>query len=199
MPHMPAQHRRKQLIEAATRVIADVGLEDATTRMIAAEAGAPLSSLHYTFRDKGELLSGVYEYLLERSALMLDQQVPEGCGLTAGARGLTLGFFEDALKNESLMAANYEIFFWSIRKQGSRHASEVYAGYRAQCAEALRRSTRSALPMATATAMAQFLMNATDGVIIEYLSERDESAALAHLETFTEIAIERFAPTGLPL
>jgi AcrR family transcriptional regulator len=196
MPHMPAEHRRRQLIEAAARVMAEVGLEEATTRMIAAEAGAPLSSLHYTFRDKGELLSGVYEYLLERSGLLLEQHVPEGCGLAAGARGVTLGLFEDALKNESLMAANYEIFFWSIRKQGSRHAAEVYAGYRALCVEALQRATGSALPADTATAMAQFLVNATDGVIIEYLSERDEVAALAHLETFTEIAVERFAPDG---
>ena len=98
------------------------------------------------------------------------------------------------------MAANYEIFFWSIRKQGSQHEREVYAGYRALCVEALQRATRSALPATTATSMAQFLMNATDGVIIEYLSERDETAALAHLDTPSpETAIARFAPPGVPL
>jgi len=191
---MPYEDRRRQLVEAAARVIAEVGLEDATTRMIAAEAGAPLSSLHYTFRDKGELLSGVYEYLLERSGEMLREQVPEGCGVEAGARALTLGFFEDALRDESLMAANYEIFLWSIRRQGTRHAAEVYAGYRAQCVQALRRATRDDLAPDTAHAMAQFLMNATDGVIIQYLSERDATAARTNLESFTAIALDRFAP-----
>jgi AcrR family transcriptional regulator len=116
---LPSRERRRQLVEAATRVIADVGLDAATTRMIAAEAGAPLSSLNYTFKDKGELLAGVYEHLLERSGDMLTRLVTEGCGLEAGARSLTLGFFEDTLANESLVAANYEILFWSIRTQGS--------------------------------------------------------------------------------
>lgn len=194
MPHMPQQDRRRQLVEAAARVIAEVGLDDATTRMIAAEAGAPLSSLHYTFRDKGELLSGVFEYLLERSGEMLQQQVPEGCGLEAGARALTLGFFEDELRNESLMAANYEIVLWSIRRQGTRLAAEVYTGYRAQCVEALRRATRGTLPADTANAMAQFLMIATDGVAIQYLSERDAAAARANLHDFITIALQRFAP-----
>ena len=189
---MPARERRRQLVEAAARVIAEVGLEDATTRMIAAEAGAPLSSLHYTFRDKGELLDGVYEYLLERSGEMLEQQVVAGCGLDAGARALTLGFFEDALNNESMMAANYEIFFWSIRRQGSHHAAQVYAGYRVLCVEALRRATGGSLPSDTATAMAQFLMNATDGVIIQYLSERDATAARENLHAFATIALQRF-------
>lgn len=189
---MPSRERRRQLVEAAARVIAEVGLEDATTRLIAAEAGAPLSSLHYTFKDKGELLAGVYEYLLERSGELLAEQVTEGCGLEAGVRCLTLGFFEDALRNESMMAANYEIFFWSIRRQGISHAAQVYAGYRALCVEALRRATRGSLPLEAATALAQFLMNATDGVIIQYLSERDAAAARASLDAFTAIALERF-------
>lgn len=173
-------------------MIADVGLDAATTRMIAAEAGAPLSSLHYTFKDKGELLAGVYEHLLERSGDMLTRLVTEGCGLEAGARSLTLGFFEDMLENESMMAANYEIFFWSIRAQGSGLAADVYAGYRTQCVEALRRATNGALPLDVATSLAQFLMNATDGVLIQYLSERDAVAARANLDAFTTIAIQRF-------
>lgn len=192
MPHMPSRERRRQLVEAATRVIADVGLDAATTRMIAAEAGAPLSSLHYTFKDKGELLAGVYEHLLERSGDMLTRLVTEGCGLDAGARILTLGFFEDMLENESLMAANYEIFFWSIRTRGSGLAADVYAGYRTQCVVALQRATSGTLPVDTATALAQFLMNAFDGVAIQYLSEGDATAARNNLDDFTAIAIQRY-------
>jgi AcrR family transcriptional regulator len=48
--------RRKQVAEATWRVIAKVGLEGATIRMIATEAGYSTGSLHHYFANKDELI-----------------------------------------------------------------------------------------------------------------------------------------------
>src|SRR6266705_3491496 len=56
---MSAQARREQFVEAAIRVMSREGLDRATTRRIAEEAGAPHGTFHYAFRDKNELLMEV--------------------------------------------------------------------------------------------------------------------------------------------
>ena len=49
MNRIPQDERRRQLIEAAVRVISREGTARATTRRIATEAGAPLASLHFLY------------------------------------------------------------------------------------------------------------------------------------------------------
>lgn len=50
------QGRRRSIVEAAVRVIADVGLAEATHRRIAVEAGVPLGSTTYYFPTLGDLV-----------------------------------------------------------------------------------------------------------------------------------------------
>ena len=59
MARMSAQARREQLVEAAIAVMSREGLDRATTRRIADEAGVPNGAFHYAFRDKNELLTHV--------------------------------------------------------------------------------------------------------------------------------------------
>src|SRR3954454_19035233 len=65
MAHIPMEVRRQQLVEAAMTVIAREGVDGATTRRIADEAGAPLATLHYCFQAKENLLLAVFEHLAE--------------------------------------------------------------------------------------------------------------------------------------
>ena len=48
---MSAQARREQFVEAAISVMSKEGLDRATTRRIAEEAGAPNGAFNYAFRD----------------------------------------------------------------------------------------------------------------------------------------------------
>ncbi|PQZ85756.1 TetR family transcriptional regulator [Arthrobacter sp. MYb227] len=80
MAHISIQERSHQFVEAAARVIAQEGLTAATTRRIAAEAGAPLAALHYCFRSKDELLDEVYNFLSRDYARELDP-MPQGLSL----------------------------------------------------------------------------------------------------------------------
>lgn len=80
---IPAEQRREEFIEAAARVIAHEGVDRATTRRIAQEAGAPLAALHYCFHSKEELLEAVQGYLSRDFASRLPPLPPEARGLEA--------------------------------------------------------------------------------------------------------------------
>jgi AcrR family transcriptional regulator len=54
---MPVETRRDLLVHAAFRVIAEHGVEAATTRRISAEASMSLASFHYAFESRDELLA----------------------------------------------------------------------------------------------------------------------------------------------
>lgn len=60
MSRMTAQERREAWLRAAVTVVAEHGVEGATTRRIAAAAGLNLSSLHYTFATKEVLLFAIW-------------------------------------------------------------------------------------------------------------------------------------------
>lgn len=193
MPHVPAEKRRRQIVEAAARVIARVGLEAATTRMIAAEAGAPQSTLHYAFRDKTELLAGVYQYLCDRDAAMLATCVTDGCGLEAGVRELASQCIEAYIRDEEMLLANYQIYFWSISPANHTDlAARAHAAYRTLFAEVLQRCTGGTLPDEKAAELAQFLVNAFDGILIQYLAHRDAATARNSAQIFAEAALQQY-------
>ena len=58
---MSVDQRREALIESAYRVIADHGVEGATTRRICAHAKMPLASFHYAFESRTALLAAVMD------------------------------------------------------------------------------------------------------------------------------------------
>jgi AcrR family transcriptional regulator len=60
-----AEHRRKELTDAAARLIARSGIESATLRDVAAEAGMTTGALTHYFADKRELLLHTFEASLE--------------------------------------------------------------------------------------------------------------------------------------
>ena len=61
MDRLPMAERRAQLVRAALTVASRDGIEAATVRAIAAEAGVSLGVVHYCFEDKNELLREVGE------------------------------------------------------------------------------------------------------------------------------------------
>lgn len=189
MVYLRADQRRAQVVAAAARVIARVGLEAATTRLIAAEAGAPLGSLHYLFRDKRELMAAVYQNWYDTTVEQLTARNLEGAGLEQCIRTLTVGFFEDMLRDEDTMQLPYELFFWATRTRDTNDlADRIYREYRAFYAEKLRRSD-PALTTETAQTVAQFIVHTCDGVLLHYFAERDAAAARASLELYSDLAL----------
>jgi AcrR family transcriptional regulator len=195
MPQMPARERRRQIVEAAARVIAEVGLEGVTTRLIAAQAAVPLSTLHYVFKDKRAVLAGVHLHLVERDTALFEAAITDGCGLEPAIRIMTLDYFEHLLDDEPMMMANWEIRFWSARTPGNEGlATELYATYHDFCTAALQRAAAGTLSAEQARPLVQFLFNAIDGVVLQYMAQRSPDAARNSLEILAAAAIKEFCP-----
>ena len=58
--------RRRQIVEALLRVVADRGYTGATMPAVAAEAGLAPGLIHYHFKSKEEILVELYRYLIAR-------------------------------------------------------------------------------------------------------------------------------------
>ena len=67
--------RRRLAIEATLRVIATEGVESATTRRIALEAGVPQSGLFYAFDNRDELLAAVAEHGINEELDALNERI----------------------------------------------------------------------------------------------------------------------------
>ncbi|MDM7830473.1 TetR/AcrR family transcriptional regulator [Cellulomonas edaphi] len=78
MNRMPVAERREQLVEAALAVASRDGIEAATVRAVAAEAGVSLGVVHYCFQDKDELLRAMAHAITERNTVQGLDQIPRG-------------------------------------------------------------------------------------------------------------------------
>ena len=61
----PADGRRRELVLAAYQLIAESGLEELRTRDIAAKVGINISTLHYYFETKEDLIAAVVDHMTE--------------------------------------------------------------------------------------------------------------------------------------
>ncbi len=103
MTYMSQVDRRQQLIEAAIRVLQRDGVGHVTTRAIAAEAGAPLASIHYTFGSKDEIVRAAFEQVITDLLAELEAGVTPGAGIQAAANDLcrAVGGLLDILASRS--------------------------------------------------------------------------------------------------
>jgi AcrR family transcriptional regulator len=193
MAHISAEQRSRQIIEAASAIVREGGLAEATTRRIAERADAPLGSLHYTFRNKEELVARVYELWMETAADEFESAVPEGCGLEEGIRALMTGLFDrNAADREarSVGLAEWELFVWALRSPSSHGvAAYVYEQYKAIVTDALMRAAGDTADPKAIEDLASFICCAVDGVLIKLLALDDAAAARADLDRFIDIAV----------
>lgn len=75
--------RRTELIEATLRVVAERGIESASVRAIAAEAGVTAGLIRHHFHSKDDLLQAAYDFHMERLAAFSEVAVE---GTTAATR-----------------------------------------------------------------------------------------------------------------
>ncbi|MGV8977911.1 MAG: TetR/AcrR family transcriptional regulator [Cellulomonas sp.] len=114
MSRMPVAERREQLIEAALSVACRDGIDAATVRAVAAEAGVSLGVVHYCFLDKDELLRAVAAAITERNVA--------GIGHTTGATDLrsllesaVMSYWDTIVANRGAQLLSYELTTASLR------------------------------------------------------------------------------------
>lgn len=103
-----AEARREKFVEAAIKVMAREGLDHATTRRIAEEAGAPQGIFHYVFRDKTELLAAVIGAVTQQVERLLREAVDPRKGLAATIQDAVQAFWEQVLTDDGPQLMQYE-------------------------------------------------------------------------------------------
>ncbi|MEV3961943.1 TetR/AcrR family transcriptional regulator [Nocardia sp. NPDC050193] len=75
--------RRRAIIEAAWRIIADRGIDGITMRDLAAEAGYANGALSHYFSGKDEILCTAFEYVIDATNRRIERSVGGRQGLAA--------------------------------------------------------------------------------------------------------------------
>ena len=201
--------RRTQLVEAAISRAVREGLADTTVRGIAEEAGVSLSTVHYCFASKSELLRAVARAIAGPLSAPVTTAITgmSGDGDPAGAAGV-----EDVLR-----AA-----FRRLLGRGPQHPRTPAAQLRAHHVVAAqpRPGPRSPATCTTASTppsrgsstrsrdtcgvtwsvpvpvLARMVVATTTGVRLAWLVDHDDDAARATLDTFAGVVAELRRPGG---
>lgn len=133
--HVDHRQRRLEVLAAARRVIIRDGIEAATTRAIAREAGYSSGVLSHYFDDKDDILSSLLRQSHER---VRQRRVRRTAGVTGLAALRELLLDSLPLDAERTREARLEIDFWS-RGLSAEHLAEVQRREHAKLRAATRR------------------------------------------------------------
>jgi len=191
---MSVDVRRDLLVRAAFRVIADHGVEAATTRRISAEAGMSLASFHYAFDSRDELLAelvarGTSDELASVTAPLAppetsdavhagDWTLPDDIGALIKA-GL-MSYLESVVADPGREAAMITLAQYARRTEGLEHfATRLYTRYY-EIAQVSLEAAADAMGATWATDpeyLAPLVVAATDGLTLAYLNTGDREVA----------------------
>jgi AcrR family transcriptional regulator len=197
MAYLPAEERRRSIIDAAVVVIASHGLAGATTRRIAEQAEAPLGALHYCFRNKAELI----DVVAERGAVMLQEAfdgVDPDRGLEATIRDSVSAYWRWVQTNLGLQLALLELGMWRIRQ--AAEGESVYSMYDAFGTDLLKRNLELAVkadgtaPAITVEEITRFITHRFDGMILEYAASHDRDACRRQADLLAEALVRLALP-----
>ncbi|WP_214323201.1 TetR/AcrR family transcriptional regulator [Nonomuraea sediminis] len=163
--------RRREVLSAARRVIVRDGLDAATTRAIAKEAGYSNGVLAHYFADKDEILLSALRQSHQRIRERLTRKVEGVTGLAA-LRELLLDNLP--LDAERTQETRLEVSFWS-RSLASEHLAEVQRAEAAELRDAVRHLLGEARAAGELAAeenlddLAEYLLALVDGLSLHLL------------------------------
>lgn len=181
MAHIPTEVRRQQFIDAAVTVIAREGVDGATTRRIAEEAGAPLATLHYCFQTKENLLWAVFEQLTD--VVRADVEKASADGETAGviAGHILRETARWGVRHRDYNRAQIEIWLWAERND-SALAVRLYDTFTESCKEVLRGAS-APLPERRLDTVTRVIVALIDGFGMQLITHDDEKTIMREVET----------------
>jgi AcrR family transcriptional regulator len=200
MAQVPLAERRRQFVVAAARVIAREGLDAATTRRIAAEAQAPLASLHYCFRGKDELLEEVYYYLSRDYAQALPPVATSDDGLAAIVQAHARRIWERMLAEPHEQVTTFELLLRRSRvgedeqpKALAMNRSMYEGWFKSTCELFESAATRAGEPIPQNLELAARLFIAgIDGISMQHLADPDPERSSTLVEILAEAVVLSF-------
>ena len=197
MKRLPIAERREQLVEAAVAVASRDGIDAATVRAIAAEAGVSLGVVHYCFQDKDELLEAMAHQITRQNLTQSLLEMP--------VRGEPRAIVENALDllwsgisaTRGSQLLSYELTTYSMRHPEVRQVSvnQYLVSHEAARqflgAMAYAGGIEWTLPV---DVMARLVVMMTDGVVLAWLADGDDAAARDTLRVFAEFLAAHARP-----
>jgi AcrR family transcriptional regulator len=194
MNRVPHDERRRQLIEAAVRVISREGTARATTRRIAAEADAPLASLHYSFRDKDELFHAVIEHCQMLTVERFREHTSPGGGLRDAVHALIEQFFDWTQAEPEFQVAQFELMFWARRTPSAREfPSQIYRDYHVLISEMLSTAAGDDHDPHDISRLATHITAVVDGMMLQIIALGEAGPSSEDVEVITATAMASIA------
>jgi AcrR family transcriptional regulator len=198
MSRMPVAQRREQLVEAALRVASRDGIDAATVRAVAAEAGVSLGVVHYCFLDKDELMRAVAAAITDQNLAAVDNR-EQSADLPSLLEEAIASFWRGVTGNRGAQLLSYELTTTSLRHaelsqvaiaqyHGSWHAFEVF----------LERTEHSAGIewMVPRRQLARTAVAIIDGFALAWLVDGDDKSAREGMAGFARFLQTQAIPLG---
>jgi AcrR family transcriptional regulator len=197
MPRVSAEDRRRDLIEAAFKVMARVGVSAATTRLIAAEAGVPQSIFHYCFRSKDELFQELTQTVVASMLGSAMDSLIEADTFGESVRRSLQELWSPAVKHPDHQLVLYELTTAMLRDPAgaemARWQYEQYFDHTGKLLEALaeRADMTWNVPLDVLSRMTTTMV---DGVILGWLTDRNTDDVTRTIDQFAQYLATQASP-----
>ncbi|WP_446665020.1 TetR/AcrR family transcriptional regulator [Flexivirga sp. B27] len=188
MPRLSAEDRRVELVDATVRVAVAEGLDAATVRRIAQEAGVPLGTVHYCFGSKAALISAVADSIEQPDIdTGLLESMPTEQALVAAFRA----YWQQIGSDRRRQLLIYELLAHLSRgdedsREIARRLLDRTYGAVLTVVRAFAAEQGRTLPVEPEL-LARLVIAVTDGVSLAWIVTSDDTQAQAVMETFARM------------
>ncbi|RCG29252.1 TetR family transcriptional regulator [Streptomyces diacarni] len=201
MERLPSTQRRRQLVEAAIRVMTRDGVARATTRSICAEAGVSLSVFHYCFDSKQALIEDVMETITAHSVTPVAARIQPTDDMRQSVRAALDTYWGHVLAHPDEHMLTYELTQYALRQPGfeylARRQYEQYAAANRDLIEHLCADLGLRLLVPPET-LVRYLASMIDGLTLNYLVLGDGEGAAAVLDALAAHVVSLLAHRDAP-
>lgn len=189
MARKSARDRREELIEATVRVLIRDGVNAATTRAIAAEAGAPLASLHYCFDSRDELLDEAARRITDRAVTATSDSFARHDDLRHSVSALLQAFWKIVEHAPETELVSYEIRQYALRQEGLHNVAEHQLEHYLEAHRSMLRAVAATTGIEWTVpidVLARYTHACLDGLSLAWLVDRDSTGSQQVLDLLTE-------------
>ena len=183
-----SNERRAEIIAATIGLLARDGLTRTTTRKMAEAAGMNQATLLYYFDGKDDLLFAVLQEMMRSTQEIARSAVRAHRSLRETIAGGLRAFWEHVESAPELEIMQYELTLYALRNPDAAWlAKQQYSGYCAVVEQLFHdiftaAGQTSHIPY---DALARFVVGGLDGMILQFVSDRDSERAHTDLEHLT--------------
>lgn len=166
--------RRRGILEAVLRIVAEGGVDAVTHRRVAAEAGVPLGSTTYYFRSRDELVLEAFRlYVAGNTELYQGLERSGGRDTLEGLVDLLVTATQRQFEDGAMLLAEYELILFAARNP--EFAREYRAWQRTHAIHLTERLERLGCPRPLAAA--ETVIAAMRGFELDRLARSEASFA----------------------